>query len=109
MREITQQQLEEAVLDAGDRIVYFLQVDPGGPIKIGYSRRGRNFERRIAALQSASAWPLKVTRTFPGTKSLEQRLHIVFAALRMRGEWFYPDPELCAVAHAALPDRTERA
>jgi hypothetical protein len=91
--------LERAVHEAGESIIYFLQPDPGGPIKIGVSTRSR-LKGRIAALQQASAWPLRVTRTFPGDRKLEARLHRIFREAAMQGEWFYPFRPVCEVAHA---------
>lgn len=53
--------------------------------KIGYSTEmGRRFE----ALQQASAYPLHIVATMPGTRALEAWFHRRFDKYRVHGEWF---------------------
>lgn len=69
----------------GSSVVYFVLAEGTNRVKIGVSDE---FDRRIQSLQSQSAIPLKVLGTIPGDRSVEQRLHKKFAALRLHGEWF---------------------
>lgn len=101
-KTFTQQELEEEVRAAGDKVVYFIQAEVGGPVKIGTSRRDK-LAVRLGALQTGSAYRLRVTRTFPGGHRLERLLHMIFREARMEGEWFWPIDSLCGVAHALLP------
>ena len=101
-KTITQQEIEEAVRAAGDKVVYFIQAELGGPIKIGTSRRDK-LSIRLGALQTGSAYRLRVTRTFPGGHGLERLLHMIFQEARMEGEWFWPIDSLCDAAHALPP------
>lgn len=94
-----QERLEEAVRACGDGIVYFAQAEPCGPIKIGYTTRPR-LKARMSVIQTGCPFPLRLCRTFPGTRSLEAKLHRTFRKHHMHGEWFYPDPAVAAVAHA---------
>jgi len=68
------------------------------PIKIGWST---NPSCRVREM---NCWypfgDLRVCRTFRGTKRDEKALHEKFAHLRMRGEWFRPEPELCDFINA---------
>lgn len=72
-------------------VVYFIQATRGGPVKIGQSDR---VERRLADLQSASPYPLRIVATLDGTCALERELHVLFAAHRLHGEWFRPCAEI---------------
>lgn len=75
-----------------DTWVYFIQQgDEHGPIKIGWSS---NPERRLRALQLASAGPLRLLRKIHGCSGREHVLHHRFRHLRLRGEWFRPAPDL---------------
>lgn len=73
---------------AVDSHVYFVQVGRDGPIKIG---RAIDVEGRVKALQTASAWPLRLLAVvvYAGP-ALEARLHRLFANDRLTGEWFRP-------------------
>ena len=75
--------------------VYFIQSVNGGPIKIG---RSGNVDERVARLQTANAFPLRVVARMPGKVSVERNMHALFAKDRIRpdGEWFNPSPELLA-------------
>lgn len=101
-KTVSQEDLEKAVHEAADKIVYFIQAVIGGPIKIGTSRRDK-LSIRLGALQTGSAYRLRVTRTFPGGRGLEQLLHLLFREARMEGEWFWPIDSLCETARALPP------
>jgi hypothetical protein len=99
-----QEHLEAAVHDAGDEIVYFVQCDERGPIKIGHTRRDK-LKQRMSVLQVGSPFPLILRRTFPGTRGLERKLHRLYRPLKMSGEWFWAAPDLAEVAHGlATPE-----
>ena len=70
--------------------VYFVQANDGH-IKIGLAR---DVQKRLASLQTAHAHELVLLVAIEGTFRLEQSLHRKFAHLRLRGEWFRPEPEL---------------
>lgn len=74
----------------GER-VYFVQHGDGGPIKIGWTA---DLPARLTDLQIASPVALRVLGTVAGGESVERALHGRFHHLRVRGEWFRPDPEL---------------
>ncbi len=72
------------------------QPEPGGPVKIGYSRVDRPSEvmRRIAVLEPGCPWPLRLIGTTKGTVYDERKLHDRFAHLRIHREWFRLEGEL---------------
>jgi hypothetical protein len=73
--------------------VYFIRPIgmPGSPVKIGCSDFPEN---RLVALSSWSPYRLEVVATVPGDRSLERRLHGIFAAQHSHREWFLSSPEL---------------
>jgi len=74
--------------------VYFLQVVPNGPIKIG-STTG-DIEDRIVALQTGCPWKIKPLGFIEGEARHEFWLHRRFEKHRLEGEWFEPVDELLA-------------
>lgn len=72
-------------------MVYFAQDAETGLIKIGCSRLP--FER-VARLEKELGTRLIMLAVMPGWRRLEFSLHCVFAASRVRGEWFTPNKEL---------------
>lgn len=72
--------------------VYMLQVDGGGPIKIGFTVG--NVSQRIQSYQGGSPYELLWVGAFKGTKRDEADAHRALAAHRLRGEWFRPTPEV---------------
>lgn len=72
--------------------VYFIQVQPNGPIKIGTTMG--NVAVRMKALQHASPHELKWIGYFPGTQKDELAAHHRLAGSRCRAEWFYPTREV---------------
>ena len=65
--------------------VYFIQSHQGGPIKIGLARDVR---LRLAALQTAHPYRLRVIGTIRGGRNVERRVHDSLSQRRMSGEWF---------------------
>ena len=73
--------------------VYLLQAQgPAGPVKIGYS--SRSARARARAGQTFHSGELVVLVETRGTPSDEAALHRVFAADRIRGEWFRYSPRI---------------
>lgn len=71
-----------------EAFIYFVQGVNGGPIKIGTSR---DPARRLSTMNTGSPEPLELLvkcRALPG---MENRLHRIFAAGRLHGEWFDAD------------------
>lgn len=73
-------------------VVYFIQVKPSGPIKIGYTTS--NVFIRTQALQFASPYELEWIGFFYGGKADEAAAHKLLAASRCRNEWFFPTFEV---------------
>ena len=74
-------------------MIYFLQAEVIGRIKIGYAAADR-LEHRISCLRVASPVPLKLLGAIRGNRAKERRLHLRFADARVCGEWFEPSPVL---------------
>lgn len=70
--------------------VYFLR-DAEGFIKIGWTK---NLRKRVAALQVISSAPLRLLGVVAGERDMEQWLHRMLSADRVRGEWFRQSPRL---------------
>lgn len=71
--------------------VYFIQVVPDGPIKIGWAR---DFRKRLDQIQNGCPADLAVLLVMPSERAFEREMHDMFAAHRVRGEWFLPVQEL---------------
>jgi hypothetical protein len=78
---------------ASHGLVYFIQGESGGPIKIGFTRYAAA-ESRLEDLQPGSPVRLVVRVAFPASVRAERELHRLFAASRLHGEWFAPVEEL---------------
>lgn len=76
--------------------VYFVEGGEGEQrlIKIGYSNDTRT---RLGELQVGSPVELRLLGTIAGSRATEAQLHTIFAADRVRGEWFRPSSDLIAV------------
>lgn len=72
-------------------MIYFIRNMENGHVKIGTSR---NPWKRLQALQTASSQPFRLLGIIHGGKRREAKLHERFAAFRIRGEWFYGEPEI---------------
>jgi T5orf172 domain len=88
-------------------LVYFIQSDDDGPIKIGYVSRASAFEARLRDLQVGSPFPLSVMRTVPGNRRTEAAMHIRFGASRVSGEWFLPSDDLLKFLRPSVETRGE--
>ena len=80
-------------------VVYFIQRENGGDIKIGYTN---DIERRLKTLQTGNADRLVVLGLIRGDQALEASLHRKFAIHRVRkdGEWFRPALEIKSYINA---------
>lgn len=67
-----------------DGLVYFVRF--GGLVKIGWTG---NLKKRMAEVPNE-----EILGTVPGTMEDEKRCHVAFAHLRVKGEWFRPEPDL---------------
>lgn len=65
--------------------VYFIECGDGGPIKIGLAA---DPEKRMAELQPANPFRLRIIGRMHGGVDLEQSLHALFWSSHIRGEWF---------------------
>lgn len=72
-------------------MVYFIQSEVNGFIKIGFSNC---VEDRIRDLQITHPKPLNVLASVPGDREDESLLHILFVECCVRGEWFRPTAPL---------------
>lgn len=79
--------------------VYFLQAGDRGPVKIGFCRNGRAWQRWHGIQQSNFA-TLSIVGLLGGGVETEAYLRHHFARLRIRGEWFR-----CGVRLRRLIDR----
>jgi hypothetical protein len=78
--------------------LYFLQVDGGGPIKIGWTYG--NVISRVTHLQWGSPYELHWIGACRAPKSDEAAAHKALAHLRVRNEWFYPVEEVLSFVRA---------
>lgn len=90
-------------------MIYFIQAEHGGPIKIGWTEGRPNpkygdifLERRRKSLQTGNPYPLVVRHVIAGERLEEMVLHSVFQEHRLMGEWFEPVPYLEGLANGEL-------
>lgn len=74
-------------------VVYFVQGESGGPVKIGTTT---SILMRFRTLEASSPARLVLRAMVPGGPAEESAEHLAFAELRMHGEWFSPAPRLLA-------------
>lgn len=72
-------------------MVYLIHNTEHNICKIGYSG---NPLVRMANLQTATPYKLRLAGTLPGGKAEEQELHGLFDGQRINGEWFHASDEL---------------
>jgi len=72
-------------------MIYFIQSDVGGPIKIGHAK---NPQARLSDLQIGSPVRLRIIGTISGDEKKEKELHSNFSDEHLYGEWFYPSDAL---------------
>ena len=81
-------------------MIYFVQEENNGLIKIGYSA---NPKKRLKALQTQSAKKLSIIKTLEGDYREEYDLHRKFSNHLAYDEWFYPHKEL--IDYIENPDK----
>ncbi len=81
-------------------MIYFLQAEAGGPIKVGFT--ARTGEDRRAEAQPYHPASLRVLAETSGDQSLEHRLKGVLHAWRVRGEWFAPTARVLEALQIAI-------
>lgn len=86
--------------------VYFLQVDPHGPIKIGCTKG--TMAVRIKALQQTSPHILKWIGWYFGERSDELAAHKRLANSKLRSEWFHPTREVLGFIAEKSPNFSEQ-
>jgi hypothetical protein len=79
-------------------LVYFVQAEHGGPIKIGSAYRPLD---RVRCFQPWSPYQLLLLAVMPGAKREEFALHQQFEKDRLHGEWFEPSEELLGIIRQA--------
>lgn len=83
--------------------IYFLYAPTLSMVKIG---RTSNVERRVKKINESSPVPLWLLKTISNVDAIEEnRLHILFAAYRRRGEWFEVTGELAAYLEEYITGR----
>lgn len=85
--------------------VYLLRSHgPSGVYKIGYTT---DVNVRVPAIQAEHPAELELMLLLvPGSKGLEDGVHMLFAAHRAKGEWFYPHMDLVAWVEARRSEAT---
>lgn len=86
-------------------MIYFIQVEPSGSIKIGTTNVDAYL--RMRALRAAITGELSLLGTISGSYREEKLLHEKFKDLRLWGEWFRPASELLGYIkdNATMPTR----
>lgn len=78
--------------------VYFVEEisDDGvvSGVKIGHVGCDQDVWQRLTVLQTGNSRELKLVDHFDGAQREEKFLHSFFSALRIRNEWFRPEPRL---------------
>lgn len=83
-------------------LIYFVQGETGGPVKIGRTEGPHRLASRLASVQTGNPDRVVIRRVVAGDHRVERALHALFADLRLRpdGEWFRVDERLAALARA---------
>jgi len=67
-------------------VIYYIACTETRRVKIGFT--SHNPHARLRALQTGSAAPLTLIAVESGDKDHERKLHKLYAAQRVHGEWF---------------------
>ena len=76
-------------------MIYVIQGQMGGEVKIGYTAAS-SVTSRVGAIERKEGRKMRVLRSMEGTKAHEAALHDRFKEHRISGEWFAPHPDLMA-------------
>lgn len=89
--------------------IYFAHQDHDlgrGLTKVGWAYRPVS---RVAGLQTANPYALRLVGYFPGTRTMEAHAHRQLSFCHVRGEWFELGSRVALVkAQFAIGTRTER-
>ncbi len=77
--------------DNSKGVIYFVQGEYGGPIKIGFST---DLRKRLGSLQSSNPYKLILLMAIPGSRKTEQGIHDRLNAHWLRGEWYNDAPAI---------------
>lgn len=88
---IEHEPIEDVVKTSSQVYVYMIYNPSSDVVKIGSSK---NVLKRLKALQTSSAFELKILHVFLGWGGLEKKLHSLLSDFRLKGEWFEDKPEL---------------
>jgi hypothetical protein len=77
----------------GGGVVYFIQAESGGLIKIG---KTANLRQRFKAIQSNCPQKLRILAIVSQDTYTEVELHVRFAEYRKHGEWFESHEDILA-------------
>lgn len=80
-------------------MIYFIQCGENGPIKIGQSD---NPEERMAQLQTACPYELKMLWVYKNSDWTEIAIHGEFSHERIRGEWYHPSQSILSFIEEVL-------
>lgn len=72
-------------------MIYFIQAEKTGLIKIGYSN---NPKERCFILKSSNADNLCILKIIEGNRRGESELHKKFRKFKHHNEWYYPNKEI---------------
>ena len=73
-------------------MIYFIQVENNGPIKIGFTANQIN--QRLQSLQTSSPNKLDILGCIDGEIDREKLIHEKFKEYHIRNEWFIPAKEI---------------
>lgn len=82
--------------------VYFIRIGDDGPVKIGFTSTRKGPAGRIAQLQNASPWKLRILGFVPGSRFVERALLEALQHHRMEGEWLAPNQEVLTLINRVL-------
>jgi hypothetical protein len=72
-------------------VIYFV-LDPGlKAVKIGYTANKYTLASRLNDFKTGTASMFELIGSMDGSKDDERKIHIRFAGLHIRGEWFRDD------------------
>jgi hypothetical protein len=76
-------------------VIYVVQAEHGGPVKIGWTSSGETLPKRLSILQTGSYRRLRIVHNEPGSLADEKALHREFKKHRISGEWFWNHHAVC--------------
>jgi hypothetical protein len=90
-------------------VVYTIQGENGGPVKIGYCDRRDGVPSRLGGIQTGNPDRLVIRRIVdaPNGRADERAMHDRLAKYRLAGEWFTCAPEVAIATGALLPGKRD--